>query len=110
MNALFEKLLEEVPDYEYFLTAEELDESSRKLAERFPDAVTLRVIGRSREGKDLLCLKIGDEPRTALMFGLPHPNEPIGTMMLEWLEDDTVAHFYVENAGVAEGGECTVRF
>ncbi len=36
--------------------------------------------------------------------------EPIGTMMLEWLEDDTVAHFYVENAGVAEGGECTVRF
>ena len=35
---------------------------------------------------------------------------PIGTMMLEWLEDDTVAHFYVENAGVAEGGECTVRF
>ncbi len=87
MNALFEKLLEEVPDYEYFLTAEELDESSRKLAERFPDAVTLRVIGRSREGKDLLCLKIGDEPRTALMFGLPHPNEPIGTMMLEYLTE-----------------------
>ena len=35
---------------------------------------------------------------------------PHGTMMLEWLEDNTVAHFYVKDPGTAEGGECTVRF
>lgn len=35
---------------------------------------------------------------------------PHGTMMMEWLEDNTVAHFYVKDPGTAEGGECTVRF
>ena len=35
---------------------------------------------------------------------------PHGTMMLEWLDDGTAAHFYVQDPGVAEGGECTVRF
>ena len=35
---------------------------------------------------------------------------PHGTMMLEWLEDNAVAHFYVKDPGTAEGGECTVRF
>ena len=33
-----------------------------------------------------------------------------GTLMVEWLEDDTVAHFFVENPGPAEGGDCYVRF
>ena len=33
-----------------------------------------------------------------------------GTLMLEWLENDTVAHFFVENPGTAEGGDCYVRF
>ena len=35
---------------------------------------------------------------------------PHGTMMLEWLDDNTTAHFYVKDPGVAEGGECTVKF
>lgn len=33
-----------------------------------------------------------------------------GTMMVEWLEDETVAHFYVQDPGVSEGGDLTVRF
>ncbi len=35
---------------------------------------------------------------------------PHGTMMLEWLDDNAAAHFYVTDPGVAEGGECTLRF
>ena len=30
--------------------------------------------------------------------------------MLEWLDDEATAHFYVKDPGTAEGGECTVRF
>ena len=33
-----------------------------------------------------------------------------GTLMLEWLKDEAEAHFFVENPGVAEGGDCYVRF
>lgn len=85
MDQLYEKLLADIPEYETFLTAEELDASSRKLAEEHPECVELFSIGKSRDGHDLLCLKIGSGKKTALMFGLPHPNEPIGTMMLEYL-------------------------
>ena len=91
MNEIFERLLKNIPEYKCFLTAEELDENSRALAAKYPNAVTCTVIGKSRAGKDLLCLKIGDEPKTALMFGLPHPNEPIGTMMLEYLTENLAA-------------------
>ncbi len=35
---------------------------------------------------------------------------PRGTMMLEWLDDNSTAHFYVKDPGTAEGGECTVKF
>lgn len=34
---------------------------------------------------------------------------PHGTMMMEWLDDGNTAHFYVDNPGTGEGGECTVR-
>ena len=33
-----------------------------------------------------------------------------GTLMVEWLEEESVAHFYVDSPAVGEGGECTVRF
>ena len=88
MDKLYEQLIADVPAYETFLTAAEMDASSRALAEKYPDVVEVFSIGKSREGHDLLCLKIGgDQPRNGLMFGLPHPNEPIGTMMLEYLTE-----------------------
>ena len=89
MDAFYEQLLANVPDYREFLTAAEMDASSRALAEKYPDVVEVFSIGKSRDGHDLLCLKIGgDQPRNGLMFGLPHPNEPIGTMMLEYLTEN----------------------
>ena len=56
MNEVFKRLLEEIPEYEHFLTAEELDASSRALAEAFPETVSLRTIGKTIAGRDLLCL------------------------------------------------------
>lgn len=83
MNYL-DQLLANIPDYQVFLTPDELDQSSRDLAARYPEVVSLQTIGQTKEGKDLLCLKIGQGSKNALMFGCPHPNEPIGTMMLEY--------------------------
>ena len=87
-NPLFTRLLENIPDYQSFLTVDELDESSRALAEHYPDAVSLFEMGRTKDGHPLLCLKIGDGPQNALMFGCPHPNEPIGPMMLEYFTEE----------------------
>lgn len=84
MKDIFEKVIKNIPDYKEFLTVEEMDESSKKLAEEFPDAVELFEMGKSREDHPIYCLKIGNGSNNGLMFGCPHPNEPIGAMMLEY--------------------------
>ncbi len=79
-----QSILNDVPDYNYFLTVEEMDQSSRALAAEFPGTVEIFEAGKSRQGHPVLCLKIGNGPLNALVFGCPHPNEPIGAMMLEY--------------------------
>ena len=80
----FTHLLENIPDYKEFLTVEEMDESSHKLAEEYPDIVEIWEAGKSRGGHPIYVLKIGNGPKNAFMFGCPHPNEPMGCMMLEY--------------------------
>ncbi len=84
MKKLIDEVLKKIPDYKEFLTVDEMDESSKKLAEEFPDIVELFEMGRTRENHPLYCLKIGNGSNNGLMFGCPHPNEPIGAMMLEY--------------------------
>ena len=39
MNEIITELLKNIPDYKQFLTLEELDESTKKLAREHPDCV-----------------------------------------------------------------------
>lgn len=84
MKRLFEDVINRIPDYKTFLTVDEMDESSKKLAEAYPHVVELFEIGRTRNNHPIYCLKIGNGSDNALMFGCPHPNEPIGAMLLEY--------------------------
>ena len=85
------EILDQIPEYKDFMTIAELDNSSKKLAEKF-DYVDLNEIGKSQEGRSIYCLKIGEGKENALLFAFPHPNEPIGSMTLEFL-----SHFLAEN-------------
>lgn len=87
------QIMSDVPDYGEFLTVAELSASSRELARQHPKLVTLQTIGTSTEGRPIEMLTIGTGSRKALLLGTPHPNEPIGTLTLEFLsrrlcEDD----------------------
>lgn len=86
-----EEILAEVPDYKAFKTVDELKESSRQLAEDYPGVVELNVIGTSKNGEEIEALKIGDGSKKALLFACPHPNEPIGSMMLDFLSEKMAA-------------------
>jgi hypothetical protein len=73
--------LESVPEIAEFDTADELAARLAELAEQHPGVASLRRVGTSAMGEPLLCLTIEpSEPSApaALVFGLPHPNEPIG--------------------------------
>jgi hypothetical protein len=74
-----------IPDYQEFLTPEELHERSVQLVEEFPHLAQLREIGTSTEGRPIELLTIGNGPKAALLIGAPHPNEPIGTLTLDFL-------------------------
>ncbi len=78
-------ILDDVPEYLAFSTVDELKASTHRLAQRYPDIVDVLDIGRSRQGDPIEAIKIGDGPRRALLFAFPHPNEPVGSLMLEYL-------------------------
>lgn len=40
-------------------------------------------LGTSRDGRPLDLITVGDGPRTALIVGAPHPNEPTGCLTIE---------------------------
>jgi hypothetical protein len=82
---VFESIIDEVPTYKSFYTVNELKSSSEKLARKYPEKVKILEIGRSRKGEKIDALKIGEGKKSALLFGFPHPDEPIGSMMLEYL-------------------------
>lgn len=83
----FKELLENIPDYQEFLTVDQMDANSKALAQKYPDLVELLDLGKTREGHPIYCLKIGKGSRSVLMYGCPHPNEPMGAMMLEYLSE-----------------------
>ena len=47
----FSRLIENIPDYKEFLTVDEMDESSKKLAAEYPDKVQVFEAGEKRKGK-----------------------------------------------------------
>ena len=83
MSLDLREVMDRVPDSQGFLTIEELDRNTLALAEEYPQLVQVQEVGRSREGRIIRCLKIGSGSKNALLFACPHPNEPIGAMMLE---------------------------
>jgi len=82
---MFETILEDVPDYKAFYTVDELNANSEKLAQEHPNRAKIFKIGKSRNEEDIKALRIGKGKKTALLFGFPHPNEPIGSMTLDYL-------------------------
>ena len=79
------ELVEGVPKFERFKYIDELEEGSRELSKRYPESVEWREIGQSSEGRPITALVIGDGDWSVLMYGFTHPNEPIGSLTVEYL-------------------------
>ena len=80
----FEGLDEAIPRYESFLKVDEHRTRDRELADEH-DHVTYEELGESAGGETLWAVTVGDGDRSALLFGAPHPNEPIGSMTIDFL-------------------------
>ena len=82
-----------MPDVREFLTLAELRADLRALVAAFPAVARLETVGTSAEGRPIELVTVGHGRRPVLLAGVPHPNEPIGTLTLRFLcrllcEDD----------------------
>jgi len=86
-----------VPEYERFRSWSDLRAGSAALAREFPGIARVETVGASSEGRPIDLLRVGHGRRRVLLVGAPHPNEPIGTLTIDFLarllcEDDALRH------------------
>ncbi|QRV14986.1 peptidase M14 [Haloterrigena salifodinae] len=80
----FEWIDSAIPRYESFFTVAEHRDRDRALAAEH-DHLEYDEHGESANGETLWTVTVGDGDRSALLFGAPHPNEPIGSMTIDFL-------------------------
>jgi hypothetical protein len=96
-HELFETVAEKMPDYPDFLTVDELHQSLVDLKEEYPELVSLTTLGETDMGNPIYELQIGEGEHHALLFGFPHPNEPIGSMMLHFITRELAENELLRN-------------
>jgi hypothetical protein len=82
---LVRELVDGVPHFDRFKLVDELEEASRELAKKYPAKVEHRTIGQSSEGRPITALLVGEGDHSVFMYGFTHPNEPIGSLTVEYL-------------------------
>jgi hypothetical protein len=80
----YQDVIAGVPAYDRYLTLEEVEASTDQLLAAHPE-VEAWPAGTSRGGHGLRCLEIGDGPLRAALIGVPHPEEHVGSLVLEYL-------------------------
>ncbi len=71
-------VLDGVPNYTRFLQVREIDRIVKSIAEL--PGVESRVIGKTMFGEPITALEIGEGRKTAVMIGVPHSDEPLGSL------------------------------
>jgi hypothetical protein len=91
-----DEVLDRVPEHDRFLTPVELEDAFRHLVEAFPGRARCEAVGRSADGRNIDLVSVGHGDRAVLLVGVPHPNEPVGTLTALFLarllcEDEALA-------------------
>lgn len=92
------RIVSGVEDYDAFLTLRELDKRAQEVASKY--GFELREVGKSEENRPLYIVKAGTGPKNAFVWGFPHPNEPVGSLTIDWL----VNYFGTNPAALHESG------
>src|SRR5262249_53871922 len=96
--------LARVPDYPEFFTLDELRARARALVADFPGVARLETVGEWAEGRPIELLTVGHGRRPVLLVGVPHPNEPIGTLTVDFL-----TRLLCEDEGLRAGLDVTLH-
>jgi len=79
-----------VPEFNRFFTVDELYGCAGEVAARHPAVARVEVVGRSTDGCPIPLVTIGRGPKRVMLVACPHPNEPIGAMLVQFLMTELV--------------------
>ena len=85
VTKVYDSLMDSVPDYSRFFTVDELVNRSHTFALNHTSLVQYRNIGYSQNGEAISMLTMGTGSKSVLLYACPHPNEPIGTLLIDYL-------------------------
>ena len=96
MDKIYNKIYKDIPSYDRFLKVDEIDKLVNIIAS-FSN-VKKKIIGNTLENEDLISIEIGDADKTALIIGVPHSDEPLGSLVVtffsRWLAlNDKINNF-----------------
>ena len=86
----FSRLLKDVPNYSRFLRVNEIEDCAKKF-KRYP-SVEERTIGKTAENRPLKMYSMGEGEKTALIIGVPHSDEPLGSLVTIYFADWMATH------------------
>ena len=86
----FTRVLRDVPDFLRFLRVNEIDALAKDF--RKYSSVEERTIGKTAENKPLKMYSVGNGDKTALIIGVPHSDEPLGSLVTVYFVDWMVKH------------------
>jgi hypothetical protein len=86
----FEDIYNDIPTYSRFLRVEEIDDLVHSIVQ-FP-GVEYKTIGKTIENEPLNILGIGQGEKTALIIGVPHSDEPLGSLVVTFFARWLVTH------------------
>ena len=86
----FNKILREVPTYTRFLYVNEIDNLVNLISTM--KNVRKRKIGHTVDDEQLIMLDIGEGPKTALIIGVPHSDEPLGSLVVTYFARYLATH------------------
>ncbi|CAF3945238.1 unnamed protein product [Rotaria sp. Silwood1] len=85
LTSIYDSLMDSIPDYSRFFTVDELFNHSRTVALNHTSFVQYQNIGYSQNGEAIPMLTMGNGSKSLLLYACPHPNEPIGSLLIDFL-------------------------
>ncbi len=96
-TTFFHKILNEIPTYSRFLNVNEIDNLINFIKE-MPN-IKHKTIGHTVDNEPLTMLEIGENDKTALVIGVPHSDEPLGSLVVTYFARWLATHPDVNSFG-----------